>query len=85
VRVVPTAAVISLNGSRQTVQVGSDFPSEDPVFRLVALTVKAARIGIAGGSLENGAATVTLQKNKPVTLQNTADGTRYVLRLLSIS
>jgi hypothetical protein len=26
-----------------------------------------------------------VQKNKPVTLLNTADGTRYVLRLLSIS
>jgi hypothetical protein len=85
VRVVPTTAVISLNGSPQTVQVGGDFPSSDPVFALVALTAKVAKVGIAGGSLENGAAAVTLQKNKPVTLQNTADGTRYVLRLLSIS
>jgi hypothetical protein len=85
VRVVPTTAVISVNGSPETVQVGGDFPSSDPVFRLVALTAKVAKIGIAGGSLENGAPTVTLQKKKLVTLQNTADGTRYVLRLLSIS
>jgi hypothetical protein len=85
VRVVPTTAVISVNGSPQTVQVGGNFPSSDPVFTLVALTAKAAKVGIAGGALESGAGAVTLQKNKPVTLQNTADGTRYVLRLLSIS
>jgi hypothetical protein len=85
VRVVPTTAVISVNGSPETVQVGGNFPSSDPVFTLVSLTAKTAKVGIAGGSLENGAAAVTLQKKKPVTLLNTADGTRYVLRLLSIS
>jgi hypothetical protein len=85
VRVVPTTAVISLNGSPETVQVGGSFPSSDPVFELVSLTGKTAKVGIAGGSLESGAAAVTLQKNRPVTLLNTADGTRYVLRLLSIS
>jgi hypothetical protein len=85
VRVVPTTAVISVNGSPESVQVGGSFPSSDPFFTLVSLTVKTARVGIAGGSLENGAAAVTLQKSKPVTLLNTADGTRYVLRLLSIS
>jgi len=85
VRVVPTSAVISVNGSPETVQVGGTFPSSDPLFKLVSLTAKTAKVGIAGGSLESGAAAVTLQKNKPVTLLNTADGTRYVLRLLSIS
>jgi hypothetical protein len=85
VRVVPTTAVISVNGSPETVQVGGNFPSSDPVFTLVSLTAKTAKVSIAGGSLENGAAAVTLQKKKPVTLLNTADGTRYVLRLLSIS
>ena len=85
VRVVPTSAVISINGSPQTVQVGGTFPSDDPVFTLVSLTAKTVKVSIAGGSLENGAAAVTLQKKKPVTLLNTADGTRYVLRLLSIS
>ena len=41
--------------------------------------------GCAGGSLENGAPTVTLTRNKALTLMNTADGTRYVLRLVSVS
>jgi hypothetical protein len=85
VRVVPTTAVISVNGSPETVQVGGTFPSSDPVFTLVSLTAKTAKVGIAGGSLENGSAAVMLRKRKPVTLLNTADGTRYVLRLLSIS
>jgi hypothetical protein len=85
VRVVPTTAVISVNGSPETVQAGGSFPSSDPVFTLVSLTAKTAKVAIAGGSLENGAAAVTVQRNKPVTLLNTADGTRYVLRLLSIS
>jgi hypothetical protein len=53
------------------------------VFILVSLTRTAAKIGIAGGSYETGAATVTLTQGKSVTLMNTADGTRYVLRLIS--
>jgi hypothetical protein len=85
VRVVPTTAVISVNGSPESVRVAGTFPSSDPIFKLVSLTAKTARVGIAGGSLESGSAAVTLQRNKPVTLLNTADGTRYVLRLLSIS
>lgn len=85
VKVVASTARISVNGSPQTVQAGRSFPASDPVFRLVSLTATTARIGIAGGSLENGAATVALKKGKPLTLLNTADGTRYVLRLLAIS
>jgi hypothetical protein len=84
VAVVPTTAVISVNGASETVSVGVQFPASDPIFTLVSLTAKTAKVGIAGGSLENGSATVTLKKNKPVTLLNTADGTRYVLRLLSV-
>ena len=59
------------------------FPASNPTFLLVSLTKTAAKIGIAGGSIEGGKQTVTLKKNRPLTLMNTADGTRYVLRLLS--
>lgn len=82
---VVTTAEISVNGVAQTVQVGAVFPSSDPFFKLVSLTKKSAKISIAGGSLANGAPTETLTKAKPMTLQNTSDGTRYVLRLLSVS
>jgi hypothetical protein len=80
-----TTAEIAVNGVAQTVQVGAVFPSSDPFFKLVKLTRKGAQISIAGGSLANGAPTVMLTKTKPLTLQNTSDGTRYVLRLLSVS
>jgi hypothetical protein len=80
----PTTATISVNGESEGVSVGAQFPASNPTFTLVSLTKTSARIGIAGGSLESGGATVTLQKNKPLTLMNTADGTRYVLRLISI-
>jgi hypothetical protein len=80
-----TTAEIAVNGIAQTVQVGGVFPSSDPFFKLVKLTRKGAQISIAGGSLANGAPTVMLTKTKPLTLQNTSDGTRYVLRLLSVS
>jgi hypothetical protein len=81
----PTSAVISVNGSPETIQVGGTFPASQPFFKLVSLTAKSAKIGIAGGTLETGAATVTLTKGKALTLMNTADGTRYVLRLVSVS
>jgi hypothetical protein len=81
----PTSAVISVNGSPETIQVGGTFPASQPFFKLVSLTAKSAKIGIAGGTLETGAATVTLAKGKALTLMNTADGTRYVLRLVSVS
>jgi hypothetical protein len=80
-----TSAAISVNGAPETVKVGGTFPTSGPFFKLVSLTKKGAKISIAGGSLENGAPTITLTKNKPLTLMNTADGTRYVLRLVSVS
>lgn len=78
-----TTATISVNGAKSTVLVGKSFPSAAPVFSLVSMTGSSAEIGIAGGSYESGAATVTLTKGKTVTLLNTADGTRYVLRLVA--
>ena len=76
-------ATISVNGIAGAVTVGGSFPASAPVFTLVSLTRTSAKIGIAGGSYENGAATVTLVKGKTVTLMNTANGARYTLRLLS--
>jgi len=81
----PKSATISVNGTSTAVSVGGSFPSGSPVFTLVSLTRGAAKIGIAGGSYESGAATVTLKKGKTVTLMNTADGARYVLRLIAIA
>ena len=84
----PGTAVISVNGTLYSVAVGNNFPEESstdpsiqPLFHLVSVTAHSAKISIVGGSYANGAAAVTLQENKPVTLMNTADGTRYKLIL----
>lgn len=81
----PTSAVLTINGVRETVEVGAQFPATEEIFELVALTPTGAKIGIAGGSLTGGAPTVTLEKGKKVTLMNTADGTQYELVLVSLS
>jgi hypothetical protein len=79
-----TSAVISVNGASQTVRVGASFPASAPTFKLVSVTKASAQVGIAGGSLASGNQTVTLRLGKQLTLMNTADGTRYVLRLVSV-
>lgn len=80
----PTSAEISVNGNTESVTVGAKFPASSPTFVLVSLTKSSAKIGIAGGSLAGSKQTVTLKKGVPLTLMNTADGTRYVLRLVSV-
>jgi hypothetical protein len=84
----PGTAVISVNGILYTVATRTDFPQPSaadpavvPLFHLVSVTAHTATISIAGGSYATGAPTVTLKENKPVTLMNTADGTRYTLVL----
>jgi hypothetical protein len=84
----PGSAVISVNGTLYTVPTGTDFPQASPsdssivpLFHLLSVTAHSAKISIVGGSYSSGAAAVTLRENKPVTLMNTADGTRYVLIL----
>jgi hypothetical protein len=78
----PTSAVISVNGASESVAAGSNFPVANPVFQLLSLTETTAKVAVAGGSYASGAATLTLKVNTPVTLVNTADGTRYTLTLL---
>jgi hypothetical protein len=78
----PTSAVISVNGASESVLSGSNFPAASPVFQLLSLTATTAKVSVVGGSYASGAGTLTLKVNKPVTLVNTADGTRYTLLLM---
>jgi hypothetical protein len=71
-----------VNGTSESVAAGSNFPAANPVFQLVSLSNTTAKVAVAGGSYSSGAQTLTLKVNKPVTLVNTADGTRYTLTLL---
>jgi hypothetical protein len=82
----PTSVVISVNGTSETVAVGKTFPAAaaQPFFQLVSVNRTSAKIGIAGGSLTNGQNTVTIPVGKTVTLMNTADGTKYTIKLVSV-
>jgi hypothetical protein len=84
----PTSATISLNGELESVAVNGDFPTQGAtftrvgtLFHLVSLTAKTAKIAIVGGSYADGAPAITLKMGTPLTLQNTADGTKYTLIL----
>jgi hypothetical protein len=79
-----TSARIAVNGVPEQVGVGGSFPQADPLFVLVSLTATTAKVGISGGSLDTGTATVTLKKGKKLTLQNTVDGARYQLLLIAV-
>ena len=50
----------------------------------MATNGKSVEIGIAGGEYAGGGETITLGLGKKITLQNTADGSRYELELLAI-
>ena len=81
----PTSATISVNGISEVVTIGGAFPKANPLFRLASIKDGIAKISIAGGSLQDGAEAVSLTKDEPLTLMNTADGTKYVIKLLSVS
>ena len=78
-----TAAVVEVNGERQSVGVAQTFPTANPTFRLVSIGNGVAKIGLAGGTYASGAPTVSLRLGRALTLVNTADGVRYELRLVS--
>ena len=78
---------ISINGSTESVATLAQFPAADPVFVLESLAAdgKSALISVAGGSYTDGKQTVKLQIGKRLTLQNTSDGSRYDLELLTVA
>lgn len=83
----PAAATsIAVNGVVESVAVDGTFPVADPSFVLVSLGAdgKSVKIGVAGGSYADGKSAITLTMGKPLTLQNTASGARYELKLVSV-
>ena len=81
-----TATSISVNGAAEDVTVGTPFPVAQPTFVLVSVAAdgKSVQIGVDGGQYADGGETLKLVLGKKITLQNTADGSRYELQLLSI-
>ncbi len=72
-------ARISIDRVVEDVVAERDFPAAAPVFHLVSFTAERARIAVVGGSYASGDTTLELVKGRSVTLEDTADGTRYVL------
>ena len=83
---IAAATSISVNGVAEDVAVEGSFPKDEPTFVLVKIAKngKSVEIGIAGGEYASGGETITLALGKKLTLQNTADGSRYELELLTI-
>jgi hypothetical protein len=84
---VAEATTIAVNGVEEDVSVDAAFPKDEPTFLLVSVAEdgKSVEIGIAGGEYAGGGETMTLELGKKLTLQNTADGSRYELELRSIA
>jgi hypothetical protein len=78
---VPKTSVarISIGGKVEQLVAKAEFPADAPAFELVSFTIGKAEIAVAGGSFKSGDPTLTLLKGQTVTLENTADGSRYVL------
>jgi hypothetical protein len=79
------SATLSVNDVREEVNVRAQFPASSPFFVLVSAAAKSVKISIAGGSLANGASSITIKKGESVTLANTADGTQFTIALISTS
>ncbi len=80
------ATSIAVNGVAEDVKVEAEFPVDEPTFVLVSVAAdgKSVEIGIAGGAYADGDPTLKLAFGKKITLQNTADGSRYELELLAV-
>ena len=81
-----TATSIAVNGVAEDVKLEEPFPAAEPTFVLVSVAKdgKSVELGIAGGSYADGGETMKLKLGQKLTLQNTADGSRYELTLLSV-
>jgi hypothetical protein len=77
-------AVVSVNGLVETVALNAPFPAASPLFVLKSLKANGITFSLGVGSFANGAKTLALAKGAKLTLTNTADGSRYVVRLLSV-
>jgi hypothetical protein len=81
----PTDVLISTNGVCERIAVKGTFPANEDIFRVLSIAPggKSVEVGVVGGSYDSGQATAKLKLGEKLTLVNTADGTRYVIKLES--
>ncbi len=78
-------ATLRVDGKKMDVPLGKSFSVGKVSFRVAGFEPGAVKLAVVGGSFADGTTTLTLQKGQPVTLVNTADGSRFSLALLKIS
>jgi hypothetical protein len=78
-------AVLSVNGLAEGVALHGPFSAAHPIFTLTAIGSSWVKFSLITGSFATGAKDLLLEKGKSVTLRNTADGSRYVVRLIAVS
>ena len=85
----PASAMISVNGVPEAIGLKALFPAADPLFRLVALGAGEVQISVIAAASPAAATpgveqTVTLVRDRTLTLLDTVSGARYELRLVSL-
>lgn len=78
-------AVIDVNGASEDVALDEEFPAGDPAFRLVSVDGQTAQIGLVAGSFSTGTETISIDVGETFILVSETDGTRYVIRLVSVA
>jgi hypothetical protein len=81
-KVEPDVAVILANGKEQAVGVDQYFKAGDIWFQLLAVGAKTVEISVVGGEFAGGKNSITISRDHPVTLVNTATGVEYPLRFM---
>jgi hypothetical protein len=81
----PSSAQLEINSKAEAVSASGTFPSDDPVFKLVALTPTSVTIALASGkNFTNGDATETIAVGESLTV-NGDDGSSFVIKLVAVS
>src|SRR4051812_30024991 len=78
-------AVVTVNGVSEGVSLSDSFPAEGPLFHLDAIGAKSIKFSLLAGTFANGVRQITLLKGHKLTLRNTADGSRFVIELVTTS
>jgi hypothetical protein len=81
----PGTVSISTNGLCEEVALKGIFPKGRNLFRVTSIAKdgKSAKVTIVGGAYDSGTAAATIKRGENLTLVNTADGTRYVIKLVA--
>jgi hypothetical protein len=78
-------AVIEVNGSSEDVTINDQFPADEPAFRLISVEGETVKIGLVSGSFSTGTETIEIDVGETFILVSETDGSRYVIRLVSVA